>query len=393
MRLIHALVTLTLIYGAFGSTASSFTAFDASLCTIRSIDASEFPVVRLFVAALDDQGQPVAGLGASDFTVMEAGQTLSTLAAHPVRPGESSLRVVLAIDRSGSMKKGAALSAARDAAIDFVERLAAGDEVGLVAFDDRIETLLEPTEDHTDVLSRIRTIQTRGDTSLRDAISVALKLVGADEGARLAVVVLTDGRDTSSQIPRAASLGTIRSAGVPVFAVALGSRVALDYLGEAARSSGGRLLRAAKPEDLLQIYQAIAADIQAEYVVSYRALPGSEPAVRQVDIEVRAGANRGRDRSHYETPLAATRRGAAVGAAADSTTAAAGSGARVFVASNGQSGWLQHVTAAIAGAAVGLLVGVVGAWFLVRGIGRGPALLFATLASAAGALCAALIFA
>src|SRR5262249_62370091 len=85
-------------------------------------------------------GEPVAGLAARDFEVLEAGtpQAVTTFTA-----GDVPLSIVVALDRSFSMT-GERLALARRAAASFVGALRPTDEVMVLAVGSEIETISDP---------------------------------------------------------------------------------------------------------------------------------------------------------------------------------------------------------------------------------------------------------
>ena len=89
--------------------------------------------------------------------------------------------VVLAVDVSASMTATdiapSRIEAAIDGASDFVDEIADGIQVGLVAFDGTARVLVEPTTDHTSVIGAVQTLRTgprsdgRGDRHALDSIT------------------------------------------------------------------------------------------------------------------------------------------------------------------------------------------------------------------------------
>jgi len=122
------------------------------------------------------------------------------------------------IDTSGSTHFR--LDDIQDAAIDFVGKLKDNDSVMVMSFDDRIQVECKATTDREEVRRAIRHTRTGGGTRLYDAVDDVLKKQLGTIPGRKAVVLFTDGVDTTSH--RASYDSTIRLAeesDAPIYAV------------------------------------------------------------------------------------------------------------------------------------------------------------------------------
>lgn len=114
----------------------------------------------------------------------------------PSSKNRTPLNISIVLDRSGSMD-GPKLHAAREAAALLVQRLAPEDVVSVVAYDDEVTTVAQPSTANADgVSSAIRQIHAGGSTNLsggwlkgRDYVSRNVKPEVANR-----VVLLTDGQ-------------------------------------------------------------------------------------------------------------------------------------------------------------------------------------------------------
>jgi Ca-activated chloride channel homolog len=166
--------------------------FDTSLVTVP-------------VTVVDRYGRYVPLLNRENFKIFEDGveQKLAYFATT-----DQPLTVVLVIDTSGSTQYR--LEDIHDAAISFVGKLKAVDSVMVISFDDRIEVLTKATNNRELITKAIRRARTGGGTRLYDAVdSLFTKHLPTISG-RKAVVLFTDGVDTSSH--RASYDSTIRQA-------------------------------------------------------------------------------------------------------------------------------------------------------------------------------------
>jgi len=150
-------------------------------------------LVTVPVTVVDRYGRYVPLLHKDDFTILEDGveQKIAYFATT-----DQPITVVLLIDTSGSTQFR--LEDIQEAAFAFVGKLKAEDSVMVMSFDDRIRVLCNPTSDRDLIRKAIRKTSTGGGTRLYDAIdSVFTKQLTTISG-RKAVVLFTDGVDTTS---------------------------------------------------------------------------------------------------------------------------------------------------------------------------------------------------
>jgi VWFA-related protein len=162
-------------------------------------------LVTVPVTVLDRSGKYVPFLRRQDFHLFEDGveQKIAYFATV-----DSPFTVVLMIDTSGSTQFR--LEDIQDAAITFVSKLKMEDSVMVLSFDDRIEVLSKPTTDRAVVNRAIRRTRTGGGTRLYDAVDQVLTKHLQTIAGRKAVVLFTDGVDTTSR--RATYSSTLREA-------------------------------------------------------------------------------------------------------------------------------------------------------------------------------------
>jgi VWFA-related protein len=139
-------------------------------------------------------GQYVPNLRREDFRLFEDGieQKIAYFATV-----NQPFTVILLIDTSGSTKFR--LEDIQEAALDFVSKLKQDDSVMIISFDDRIDVLSQPTTDRTTITRAIRRTRTGGGTRLYDAVNDVLTKHLPSIAGRKAVVLFTDGVDTTSR--------------------------------------------------------------------------------------------------------------------------------------------------------------------------------------------------
>jgi VWFA-related protein len=152
-------------------------------------------LVTVPVSVLDRQGRFVPNLRREDFTVFENGMEQSIAY---FEPAEKPFTVALLLDTSASTHFH--LWEIKEAAIAFAKQLRPQDRVVIVSFNDEVLLLTEATND----LNIIETVieenaNTGSSTRLYDAVDLTIKERLNKIKGRKAIVLFTDGVDTSSQ--------------------------------------------------------------------------------------------------------------------------------------------------------------------------------------------------
>ncbi len=150
-------------------------------------------LVTVPVSVLDRDGRFIGGLRQEDFRVLEDGveQRIAYFA-----PVEQPFTVALVIDTSGSTRFK--LEDIQDAAIAFLDQLRPADRVIVVSFDEQVRVLSEATNDRNQLRAAIRRTHTGGGTRLYDAVDLVINDQLRRIQGRKAVVLFTDGVDSSS---------------------------------------------------------------------------------------------------------------------------------------------------------------------------------------------------
>ncbi len=270
-------------------------------------------VVGLSVSVTDDRNRFVAGLREDDFSVLEDGvpQRLFLFEREDV-----PISLVLMIDASASMSEQ--LRAAQDAALRLARTLGPRDQVQVVAFADRTWLTQDFTTEHPAIERAIRGIRASGFTALRNALYDVLRRVArlrrAEEPHRFAVVLLSDGADTRSLVGEEDVLELARGSDVTIHTIGLRPRrspreshllfaQAAHFLASVARATGGEACLPRSPAELDGLYDRIAAELRAQYVLGYApSNPRRDGGWRQVQVRVRPGLAARHRPGYYARP-------------------------------------------------------------------------------------------
>ena len=151
-------------------------------------------LVTVPVSVLDRDGRFIGGLRKEDFRIFEDGSEQQVAYFAPV---EQPFTVALVIDTSGSTRFK--LEDIQDAAIAFLDQLRPADRVLVVSFDDDVRVLSAVTNDRRALRDAVRRTRTGDGTRLYDAVDQVINRELSRIQGRKAVVLFTDGVDTSSR--------------------------------------------------------------------------------------------------------------------------------------------------------------------------------------------------
>ena len=178
------------------------------------------------------------------------------------------LEVMLIIDTSGSMI-GASMTAAKDAAKVFVQRLPSSARLGLIGFGPVAIVASPLSTDRAATTAGIDSLTPRGETALYDALVLATDQFSADANVRRSVILLSDGGDTASSTALEAITSRIREAGVRVEVAALVTAESdAGALNEIAVAGGGAVVSASDPQALSGVYESLARGLANQYKVT-----------------------------------------------------------------------------------------------------------------------------
>jgi Ca-activated chloride channel homolog len=253
---------------------------------------------------LDSNGRLVAGLPATAFEVYEDGdkQTITSFTNERV---PVSLAVLL--DVSDSMF-GQRIKDAREAIEAFVpELLAQGDEFAILTFNHQQRLILPWTDDGRLAPEALSPIRPWGSTAIYDAIAAALPLTDTRHRARMALIVISDGADTASDL----TLRDVRYALLPtdvfVYAVAMDPKnrwpinaaVNPSALTEITDQSGGRTRVVGSSGELGAALHEIAEELNSQYLLGYSSPKGTDGRYHTIRVRAPNTDYRVRARSGY----------------------------------------------------------------------------------------------
>jgi len=274
---------------------------------------SGIDVVSLSVTITDAAGRYVTDLAQDDFSVYEDGvkQDVAFFSRTNL-----PLALSLLVDTSASMDDK--IATVRAAASGFVARLRPEDRTQLIDFDSRVSVLLPFTGAHPDLDRAIKSLSAGGSTALYNAVYISLKELkknqarSTDELRRQAIVLLTDGEDTSSLVSFEEVLEQAKRSETAVYAVGLraqDSNIGKGYseaeyvLRQLTGQTGGRVFFPETVADLPAIYNQIWQELSSQYFVGYSSKnPRRDGRWRRVVVRVERPGTSSRTKQGYYGP-------------------------------------------------------------------------------------------
>ncbi len=233
-------------------------------------------LVELPVVVLDESQVPVVGLEMADFKVFEDGQEVEIEGFGTTE--DLPLSLAIAVDTSGSMIED--FPKVRTAVRGFTdELLEENDQAVLIRFAWDAKVHVNWTDNINALVGSLDGIMPDGGTSLHDAVIRSLEQFRSRRG-RQAVVLLTDGEDTTSRTDWAVAERFAHTMRIPVFSIGLGvGKLAFssrNVLKGLARETGGEVFFPKKVEELPAVYARIAEILRSQYLLWYTS-PSDKP--------------------------------------------------------------------------------------------------------------------
>jgi len=243
-------------------------------------------LVELPVVVLQENGMPVIGLELENFTVFEDEEQVEVEGFGTT--ADLPLSLAIAVDTSGSMIED--FPKVRRAVRGFTDELLEdGDQAVLIRFSWDAKVQVNWTDNINALVGDLDTVTPEGGTSLHDAVVRSLEQFRGRRG-RQAVVLLTDGEDTTSRTDWKVAQRFAHTMRIPVFSIGLGvgkldfsSRKILKGL---ATETGGEAFFPKQVEELPAVYARIAELLRSQYLLWYPS-PSDKPPEEFRKIEVK----------------------------------------------------------------------------------------------------------
>jgi Ca-activated chloride channel homolog len=273
---------------------------------------SGIELVSLNVTVTDGSGKYATDLNEEDFEVYEDGAKQKlTFFSRTQQP----ISLALLLDTSASMDER--MGIAQEAAIGFARQMHKDDQAEVIDFDSQVRVLSPFTNDAAALEKAIRQTTPNGSTSLYNAIYISLKelkkvrAAAASDIRRQAIVLLSDGDDTSSLIEFDEVLDLAKRSETAIYAIGLRQgeigrrefKEAEFVLKQLAQETGGRAYFPTDARELAKIYQTIWDELSSQYSIAYSSgNPKRDGAWRRVQVRVQRPSATARTKQGYYGP-------------------------------------------------------------------------------------------
>ena len=279
---------------AIAIAAACATALAAQGQRIRS--GVELVSLNVTVTEGGSGGKYLTDLTEEEFEVYEDGAKQKvTFFSRTLQP----ISLALLLDTSASMEER--MTVAQEAAIGFARQLRKEDQAEVIDFDSQVRILSPFTNDGAALEKAIRTTSPNGSTSLYNAIYISLKelkkvkATATSDIRRQAIVLLSDGDDTSSLIEFEEVLDLAKRSETVIYAIGLrqGELARREFkeaefvLKQLANETGGRAYFVNDARELQKIYQSIWDELSSQYSIAYSSgNPKRDGAWRRVQVRL-----------------------------------------------------------------------------------------------------------
>ncbi len=283
---------IVLLIGIFMAIPVAFVAMQDNPSPIKiditGINVTQYPTVVVNANVFDKVGQPVLGLGQSDFEVLgQIRNNMKIVKVENLTDDSLSFAVVLAIDTSSSMT-GTPIERTKEAAISFINSIGETDPVAIVTFDNKARLVQDFTTDKTVLTDTINNLRYGGQTALYDGATLAVATAAKAPTTRRAVIILSDGQEYRASLSgRNGPLDTALQIGVPVYTIGEGFGFDRSFMQGLADGTVGQFYESPSPEQLNEIYGGLARTFRSQYIITMTSdLPG-DGKTYPLDLQVK----------------------------------------------------------------------------------------------------------
>lgn len=257
---------------------------------LRAQFKTDVALVSVVVTVVDGKGRTVPNLATDDFLVDEDGQPQTI--KHVLPTAELPISIGVVLDASGSMQSK--MRTAQRAIDRFLSVIHKDDEIFLMTFASRASVIADFTSDRATLTNALLSgVNLSGGTSLYDSLYQALQKVKQGRYEKKAVLLVTDGEDTSSLTRFDKALENIREADMLVYSIGIkgapGFDVGADPLsrnaaaqnsttvdmkvlnrfGEASGGKAWEISEATFGRNLDAVLDTVAAELRSQYTLGY----------------------------------------------------------------------------------------------------------------------------
>jgi VWFA-related protein len=234
-----------------------------------SIDVTD--MISVLFAVTDKKGRLITGLDKDDLVLKEDGKTQEI--AHFAKQSALPLTIAILIDTSVSVKP--VLQLEKQTAQQFLRAVLREQDLALIIqFNREVSLVQDFTADVEQLEVAIESMRIGDGTSLHDAVLFACNEKLASVGGRKAIVLISDGDDTTSLTKLKQAIDSAYRSDAIVYAISNQiQRTSLNGDGRTLRryaeNTGGKAFFLAKLDDIKQAFEAIQQELRGQYNLAY----------------------------------------------------------------------------------------------------------------------------
>jgi VWFA-related protein len=247
-------------------------------------------LVNVPFSVTDRNGHLVSGLKKEDIAVEEDGRKQDI--QHFIQENELPLTLGVLVDKSPSV--GRVFAEEKAAAVSFLDTILKSGDLAMVISFDRVVTLEEDfTENKRALRTAINNLTVGNGTSVYDAIYLACKDQLSKQAGRKAVILISDGEDTSSKLRLNEALLAAHQSDVVIYSIS--NRIggffndpgngSPDTLKRLSLETGGTLFFVGGRTELRETFAQIADELRSQYTIAYNSMnPAHDGKYRRIRI-------------------------------------------------------------------------------------------------------------
>ena len=256
------ILSITLVRSTFSS--------QEEITTLR-VDVN---LVNILCTVESKQGQLINTLNKNDFLLKEDGKTQKII--HFSREVTLPLTLAVLIDTSPSVQN--ILSLEQQTAVEFLKSVLSKQDLAmLMNFDRSVSLIQDFTTSIKHLEKSIYSVSIGGGTSLHDAIFLASDEKLKFETGRKAIILISDGADTTSKLKRKDAIEAAQRADTIIYSISNrvggffgANRGSPGTLKRYARATGGTAFFPNKPQNFKKAFDAIEKELRSQYLLSYQ---------------------------------------------------------------------------------------------------------------------------
>jgi VWFA-related protein len=231
-------------------------------------------LVNVLFTVMDGSGRLITNLNKEDFVIEEDGKKQEI--AYFSKEVSLPLTMAILIDTSPSVEP--ILGLEKQTATEFLQSVLRKEDLALIMNFDRSVSLIQDfTSDIRRLNKAIQSVAIGSGTSVHDAVFLACDEKLKQETGRKAIILISDGGDTTSKLKIKEAIESAQRADVIIFAISnrVGGFLYGGYgaddgtLKKYAESTGGRAFFPSKPQDFRKAFDAIQEELRSQYSLAY----------------------------------------------------------------------------------------------------------------------------